>query len=113
MGLDIDGNIEVAVLDDGVGIPTRMRQRYAKEKDEELLEMAFDEGISTRRKRPGGFGLANIRGGLAFQKGRLVIVSGGAQANLKFDTGQYKVSALTYRILGTWCSATFFRERGL
>src|SRR5262249_44289587 len=49
--------MHLGVLDMGVTIPAKLKQKYEAENDSAFLELALQEGVTTRRIRPGGLGL--------------------------------------------------------
>ncbi len=91
------------VLDMGVGIPTRLGQKYVKTDDLKYLELAFQRGSTTRRERPGGLGLNYFMEYLRDLSGKLTIVSRGAQVRRYFNTRKSQKNLLKYSLPGTWC----------
>lgn len=99
--------IHMGVLDMGVSIPGKLRQKYDQPSDENYISLAMEEGITTRRQRAGGLGLAHFRDVLKRNKGRLTIVSGSGQVRFYFALRQSIKNQLKRRLPGTWCFARF------
>ncbi|PIU55542.1 MAG: hypothetical protein COS89_07110 [Deltaproteobacteria bacterium CG07_land_8_20_14_0_80_38_7] len=97
----------VGVLDMGVTIPAKLKQKYKCENDLEYLELSLQEGIGTRRQRPGGLGLSYFFDYLKEHKGRLTILSRGAQIRKYFNTRRSQKNLLKYPLYGTWCFSRF------
>ena len=102
-----DKEIHCGVLDMGVSIPARLRQKYDRETDVDYLELALQEGSTTRRIRAGGLGLFYFREFLKRNGARLTIVSGNAQIRYYFRTRKSQKSRLKRFLPGTWCFARF------
>lgn len=100
--------IHVGVLDMGVTIPAKLETKYAgPNTDRAYLELALEKGVTTRRQRPGGFGLFYTLDELRDTDGQLTIVSRHAQLThyLRHRTIQHR--ELRRRLRGTWCMARF------
>ncbi len=100
--------IHVGVLDMGVTIPAKLETKYARpNSDRSYLELAQKKGVTTRRQRPGGFGLFYALEELRDTGGQLTLVSRNAQLThyLRHRTIQHR--ELTRRLRGTWCMARF------
>ncbi len=97
--------IHCGVLDMGVSIPAKLRQKYDQPDDIQLLLLALKEGSTTRRERTGGLGLSHFRDVLRRNKGKLTVASGWAQIRFYFQTRNAQKSTLKYRLPGSWCFA--------
>ncbi|MBI2336823.1 MAG: hypothetical protein HYU97_08710 [Deltaproteobacteria bacterium] len=97
--------IHLGILDMGVGIPTKLQQKYICTDDLEYILLAMKEGITTRRRRVGGLGLTHFKDVLKNNAGKLTIISGRAQVRYYFQTRKSQKSFLKYRLPGTWCCA--------
>lgn len=95
----------VGVLDMGVSIPAKMEQKYRCSSDLEYLELALKKGTGTRRIRAGGFGLYYFFEFLKECRGKLTLVSRGAQIRRYFRTRRSQKNMLKYTLNGTWCFA--------
>lgn len=100
-----EGEIHLGVLDMGVGIPAKLRQKYSAESDSDILLSSLEEGVTTRRERMGGYGLSHFRSFLQRNKGKLTIASGRAQIRFYFHTRNKQLSPLKRFLPGTWCFA--------
>ena len=69
----------IGVFDLGVSIPSKLEQIYQFKNDQEAVEAALKEGITTRRLRPGGFGLYYTLDQVKQSEGYLYIASRSAQ----------------------------------
>lgn len=97
--------IHLGVLDMGVTIPARLRQKYLQSNDVNYILLALEEGVTTRRQRIGGLGLYYFCHFLKKNKGKLTIVSGQGQVRHYFFTRKSQKSPLKYCLPGTWCFA--------
>ena len=97
----------LGALDMGITIPAKLERKYSVKNDVELLEMSFEEGISTRRQRTGGFGLYQTFEHLKQNKGKLTMVSRNAQVRRYFNRRSVIKGPLKYTLDGTWCFARF------
>lgn len=104
------GEFHVGVLDMGASIPGRMEQRYSCPDDVQFLELALQEGTTTRRLRSGGIGLSHFFHFLKRQEGKLTILSRGAQVRRYFKTRRSQCGELKEVLRGTWCFARFSLE---
>lgn len=91
------------VLDMGVSIPARMKQKYTRQDDLSYLRSALEQGTTTRRARPGGIGLATTFDLVKKQKGRLTMLSGEGSLRRYFNTRKTAMGALKVPLYGTWC----------
>lgn len=101
----------IGVLDMGITIPAKLERKYIKDSDVALLEHALKEGVTTRRQRMGGFGLAHTFDVLKNHKGKLTILSRGAQVRRYFNRGSLIKGKLKHILDGTWCFTRFPLEK--
>lgn len=66
---------EIGVFDLGVSIPAKLEQKYNFSSDLDSIEQATKRGITTRRLRPGGFGLYYTLAQLREREGTFFIAS--------------------------------------
>ena len=106
--------IHCGVLDMGVSIPGKLRQKYPFANDIEAILLALREGTTTRRERAGGLGLFYFHDILKKNRAKLTIASGGAQVRFYFETRRSQKSALKHFLPGTWCFARLphLKQRG-
>ena len=104
---DTNAEVELGILDMGVSIQAKLRQKYEAPNDEEYLDLAFKEGTSTRRARPGGLGLFHTLEHLRNHEGTLIVMSGGAQIIRYFKSKTVRRRKLKFPLHGTWCLARF------
>lgn len=97
--------IHLGILDMGVSIPAKLRQKYNRDNDIEYLLLSMEEGSSTRRERMGGFGLYYFYEFLKRNRAKLTIASGQAQVRHYFKTRRSQKTALKHFLGGTWCFA--------
>lgn len=97
----------IGVLDTGITIPAKLERKYSAKNEVALLELAFQEGITTRTKRLGGMGLSHTLDQLKNFKGKLSILSRGAQVRRYFNRRSVIKGPLKYPVDGTWCFARF------
>jgi len=97
----------IGVLDMGVTIPAKLEQKYLCNNDIDYLELAFKDGITTRRHRTGGLGLGHTIDALRNNKGKLTIISRNAQIKKYFMTRKTSKNLLRYPLNGTWCFTRF------
>lgn len=102
-----EDEMHAGVLDMGISIPAKMAQRYDCTSDLEYLELALREGITTRRRRSGGVGLAYFFDFLKRNEGKLTIMSRGAQVRRYFKTRRTQRGKIKFPLRGTWCFARF------
>lgn len=95
--------LHLGVLDLGIGIPLKLKQKYQEDDDANYLELATKRGITTRRNRPGGLGLNNIALSLKNHDGRLTILSQGASLRKYYKRRKQEKKELKYPLYGTWC----------
>lgn len=93
-----EGNVRIAVVDGGIGIPAALRRRAVqgmqRKSDAEVLVAAVTQvGLTSRTGRPGGLGLKLIREIVVDRSGYLLIVSKGAK--VVFDSGGQSVPRTT------------------
>jgi len=100
-----EAEFHFGVLDMGVGIPTRLEQKYVEADDLQYLELAMRKGSTTRRKRVGGLGLNYFMEYLRDLSGKLTIISRDAQVRRYFNTRKSQKNLLKYSLPGTWCFA--------
>lgn len=98
------------LLDMGISIPAKLEQKYVRKNDLEYLELSLEKGSSTRRQRPGGFGLYYFFEFLKENEGKLTIVSRNAQIRKYFRTRRSQKNILKHPLPGTWCFARFSLE---
>lgn len=106
------GELHAGVIDMGITIPAKMAQRYDCKSDLEYLELALREGITTRRRRSGGVGLAYFFDFLKHNEGKLTIMSRGAQVRRYFKTRRTQRGKTKFALRGTWCFARFSLKGG-
>jgi len=111
-GLWLD-EFHIGVLDMGITIPAKLEQKYTCPNDVAYLELALKSGISTRRQRPGGYGLSHTFDLLKENKGRLTLMSRNAQIRRYFKTRKTQRGPLKYRLNGTWCFVRFPLDKRL
>lgn len=97
----------VGVLDQGVTIPAKLETKYPCENDMAYLALAFEEGISTRRRRQGGLGLSHTFDLIKESGGTLILISRRAQIRRYFRNKKVVRSELRRPLYGTWCFARF------
>lgn len=97
--------IHLGVLDMGISIPAKLRQKYVRENDLDYILLAMEEGSTTRRQRMGGFGLYYFHHFLKRNRAKLTLVSGEAQVRYYFHTRKSQKSYLKYPLRGSWCFA--------
>ncbi|MFA4972083.1 MAG: hypothetical protein WC683_05685 [bacterium] len=107
-----ENEFHAGVLDMGISIPAKMQQRYDRASDLEYLELALEEGITTRRRRSGGVGLAYFFHFLKRHEGKLTIMSRGAQVRRYFKTRRTQRGKTKFALRGTWCFARFSLKGG-
>lgn len=93
------------VLDMGVSVPAKLRQKYSFDDDVSALLLALREGTTTRRERAGGLGLYYFYDILKRNRAKLTFASGGGQVRFYFKTRRSQKSRLKYFLPGTWCFA--------
>lgn len=99
--------LHAGVLDMGVTIQSKLEQRYRADSDSDYLELAVQEGITTRRSRPGGLGLFHAFEHLKDHDGTLTIISRNAQLIRYFRNKKALRKATKHRLAGTWCMVRF------
>lgn len=89
------GNVRVAVVDGGMGIPASLRRHFTNfvtDDDTALIERAVQqEGLTTRVGRTGGLGLKNILGSVIELGGEIVVTSGSAAVRFAVETRRQRV----------------------
>lgn len=104
----IENNIfNIGLLDMGITIPAKLSQKYLCKSDIECIELAYIEGISTRRQRPGGLGLTHTFNYLKKFNGTLTLISRNAQVRRYFKNKKIVKSKLKHTLNGTWCFVKF------
>jgi signal transduction histidine kinase len=99
----VDNNLEIGVLDQGVGIPPKLEQKYVCNSDNEYIELSFKEGISTRRLRKGGLGLFHTFWFVKNLEGSLVMLSRNGGIRRYFSHRKLRRMNLRDTLRGTWC----------
>lgn len=100
-----DSEIHLGILDMGVSIPAKLKQKYSRNNDLEYILLSMEEGSSTRRERMGGYGLYHFYEFLKKNRAKLTIASGQAQVRHYFQTGRSQKTPLKHFLGGTWCFA--------
>ncbi len=98
-----DNILRFGVLDSGVGIPSKMAQKYHKPNDEEYIDYSFKEGISTRKLRSGGYGLFHTFKITKNYDGTLTVLSQKGAVRRYFSQRKVKKLKLKFPLHGTWC----------
>jgi len=93
----------LGVLDSGIGIPSKMSQKYNQPNDETYIEHSFKEGVSTRRLRTGGYGLYHTFGIVKNYEGNLVVLSHNGGIRRYFAQRKVVRLKLKNTLKGTWC----------
>lgn len=75
-------SVKFAVMDLGIGIPKSLRSRFPGLDDSELIQKAFEPGISARHEEARGLGLTRVAEIVEHQDGILNIRSGKAKVLL-------------------------------
>ncbi|MBF0104489.1 MAG: hypothetical protein HQM16_04080 [Deltaproteobacteria bacterium] len=107
-----NNEFHAGLLDMGVSIPAKLEQKYECQNDIGYLELAMEDGTSTRRQRTGGLGLHYFFDLLKENEGKLTILSRRAQIRRYFKTRRSQKGMLKYPLIGTWCFARFALHGG-
>ncbi len=99
--------VHLGVMDMGVSVPAKLAQKYDCDSDVEYIELALQEGVSTRRTRMGGMGLFLTFEHLKSHEGTLSIVSRYGQVIRYFRHKRVVRKTLKHPLSGTWCLARF------
>lgn len=97
------GELHFGVLDMGVSIPSKMRQKYIINDDLTAILYSLDKGIGTRRLRPGGLGLHYFFSIVQGNNGRLAIYSKNGFVRRYFKHKTIHKGKLKHELIGTWC----------
>ncbi|MBN1115546.1 MAG: hypothetical protein JXA66_09425 [Oligoflexia bacterium] len=90
-----------------VSVPAKLEQKYLKSSDSGYIELALEEGITTRRNRTGGFGLYYTFDLLKRNSGTMVIASRRSAMRGYFKSRKFKFHILKEPLFGTWCFNRF------
>jgi hypothetical protein len=102
---------DIGVFDLGVTIPAKIAERYDVDNDVAAIELALEEGVTTRRLRSGGLGLFYTFSHLKNYDGTLTILSGRGQLKRYLANKKITRKELNPRMSGTliYCQ---FKTRG-
>lgn len=92
---------EVGVFDLGVGLLAKLQQKYPVQSDIQAIELSLKEGITTRRLRPGGYGLHHAVKLARRNMGYLYIASGTGQYRASFKDKKIARKTMRERFPGT------------
>lgn len=102
--------VRIAIADRGLGIPSAIRRRHPEIRDDcEVLRRVVVGGLSSKSTpRNRGLGVSNLAAAVRACGGRLILVAGGALAEVMAGTEVPTVTPLTSPFPGT---AAFFTLR--
>jgi len=91
--------IRLCVADFGVGLFTRLKEKYSNLKNSyEAIKLAVREGITTRSGQEGGYGLSHIQRFIEVNAGKMSILTGDGKAVWNYGVPKTKLRKQTMHL---------------